>query len=70
MKKTLQYAFRAFWTILLGKPHIYADNEGADIKGSPFLIEECLKKVNNLYDDGLGSLEILEEAERILNNKK
>lgn len=66
----LRYAIQAFWTILRGKPHVYADKYSARVKGPSVYVRECVKNVTELYEKGEAENAIIEEVEQILNQSR
>lgn len=65
--KNLRYAFKAFFTILIGRDHVYSDDKYTSIAGKRHKIEELGDNIRNMWNDEVRQQNLLHEAKEILN---
>lgn len=66
----LKAATRAFWMILVGKPHVYSDNLYQSMAGT---LDTVNKQIDTLIDLGIdlaSQHNLLDEAKDLLNDHK
>lgn len=61
-----KYAIRAFYTILIGRDHIYSDNYMTTLRGNRSTIERLRHNITDQFNDAANQEKVLIEAEKIL----